>query len=166
MQENLNLHRWKKLITPKLKDYYTDFAEVEKTDAYRVFQAKSIIHQEIHTIRVFDVDYGKHPDLAAQRFIQELLHLCCLHPQSVFVETFEIKNKNMTVATKPLLPLHYHLNNLSLSKSNNLPMLNIEKFIMNLTSEIKFLKEKMKLSDCSRLLDAENIFFERRMKVI
>ena len=45
-------------------------------------------------------------------------------------------------------------------------MLNIEKFIMNLTSEIKFLKEKMKLSDCSRLLDAENIFFERRMKVI
>lgn len=31
---------------------------------------------------------------------------------------------------------------------------------MNLTSEIKFLKEKMNLSDCSRLLDAANIFFE------
>ena len=143
----------RKFITPSRKNCYTDFHKVGETDTYHIFQAKSKFCDEIHMIRTLDVKDEKNYEYVAQLFIQELLHLASLHPQAVLAETFEIREKNIVVATRSCIPIN-------LSKSHPPPMINHEKFIMNLTSEVEFLKVKMKMADCSKLLAAENIFFE------
>lgn len=152
------------LIPPNLRYRFTDFREVGRTPTYRIFNAKLLGCEEIHTIRVLDVAFGCKIsyEQAAQLFLQELLHLGSLDPHIVLIETLEISGKSMAVATKNCTPLSYKLKNASFSNEGDVQsVVDVEKLIRSLTLEVKFLRDRMGISDCSEFLKMENIFIEK-----
>lgn len=96
-------------LTPKIILSYSDFIRIdtenEETAGYFMFQAKSILNQEIHHIRAFNLNSNtaqQHINQTITIFLQETLRLCSMCPDAVLLDTFEFSNNKICYAVKPI----------------------------------------------------------------
>src|SRR4051812_20418838 len=96
-------------LTPKIMLSYSDFIQLEtgneETAGYFLFQAKSLLNQEIHHIRAFNLNSNSAQQSINQAitiFLQETLRLCSLQPDAIVLDTFEFYNNKICYAVKPI----------------------------------------------------------------
>ena len=143
-------------ITPVLKDLYSDLNPVPLSPSYyKLFQAKSLLTQEIHTIRVLDRDslfVQSSFEAAATIFIQEIMRLCAIHPNEVLIDTFQFYDKNICIATKSFLPLDI------VRQNQKETQLNVDKLLEDLPAEVQFMKNQMRFKAPDSIIQPKNVF--------
>lgn len=147
------------LKMPHLSFNYTDFELHNAKDSYyRVFQARNRNTQEIHTIRVLNCEnqfVRNDFDRAASLFIQELLHLCLSHPTLPIIKSFEIHERKIAFATK----LCHSIGNIETTPTGNEQQkLDIEKMLVNVLSDLNFLRRELLLSQSCKEIDSQSIY--------
>jgi len=147
-------------IPPKFKLTYADFKLIYETSSYKVFEAKT---QAKHMIRILDSKnefVNKNYDSVASLFIQELLHLHYLQPDSVLIDTFEISEngKQIAYATLPYAPLSLQIDETLQVMDPEDPKA-IDKLLKDVLSDIEFLWGGLKMRKIMDTLGPENICF-------
>lgn len=143
------------LISRNLKNNYTDFKFINQTSYYKIYQAKSQLTQEIHTIRILDPSCNlveEDFNQAVTLFLQEILHLCQLPGgrEAIIPELFEFQGDKIYFISKPYYPLDYELSNLKNVQYD------ISKLLKDLSSEMRYLLKKKNFNDLSA--DLQNVF--------
>lgn len=125
-------------LTPNIRLRYADLkllsTENQETSGYLVFQAKSLLTNEIHHIRVLNLNsiFAKtNINLTTTLFLQETFRLCSLHAGSIILDTLEFFQGVICYAMKP---------NASLLPES--PTLNISKLLKNLLTDIGYIVGK------------------------
>ncbi len=124
---------------------YSDFRFIEESEYYRTFEVISKIGNEVHTIRVLNVDssfYKADLSLASTLFVEELLRLCITASQAALIGTFEINGNKISYAIQHCQTLQ-HL----LDKTINPKDINIEFLLTDVLSDVSFLLSMLKLSN-------------------
>ena len=123
-------------LTPKIKLNYSDFSRIEagseNTVGYFTFQARSLINQEIHHIRAFNLSshsVQQDKNQATTIFLQETLRLCSLQPDILILNSFEFYNNKICYAMKPITS----------PVSPSTPNLNISSILKGLLEDLKHL---------------------------
>ena len=132
-------------LTPKIALAYSDFKFIDDSEYYRTFEAVSKSRNDIHTIRVLNVDsnfYKANPNLASTLFVQEFLRLCITSPNAAFIETFEINGSKISYAMQ-----HCQTLQSLLDKKSNPNDVNIEYLLKDVLSDVSFLLNTLKLSE-------------------
>lgn len=146
-------------IPPRIRRLYAKFKNVSSANYFKVFNAISNSDGQPYTIRILDLNselYNSNPNLAATLFIQELLRLCVLHPDTVVIEDFEICDKSIAFVTTPYLPL-----NLILKEDKGSQRIDIEGLIQDILTDLSFLVSDLKLHHKIKsdiIIDFENIY--------
>lgn len=138
-------------LSPKIKSLYRDVKHVFQAEYYQIYEAVAVSTNLLHSIRILDTDselYKQNPSLAATLFIQELLRLISIHPDSVVIEHFEINDKNIAYVTQNSIPL---------SKKHEFMGINIEKMIRGVAADASFLLNNLKLAE-SISIELDNIY--------
>ena len=132
------------IIPPKIRLLYTDFKLVSEAHYFKIFSAKSISRNKSFTLRVLDFNsefYKCNSNIAATLFVQELLRLSTLYPDTVLIEDFEICDKAVAFVTSSYLPLSH------LIKEDKGPQnIDMEKLIQDVLTDLNFLVFDMGLS--------------------
>jgi len=152
----------KSTITPKIDFYYTDLQFVSQAATYKVYIAKLRNSQQFHTIRAFDTasEFVRgNFSLAATLFIQELLRLYSLHPELVFIHTFEISDEmKMAYATLTYSSLEDETNKKSIDPKD--PKF-LQKLIKDVTLDVEFMWKILKWRKILDTLGPEDIYFTK-----
>ena len=132
------------IIPPKTRLLYTDFRLNSRAHYFKIFSALAKIDSKSVSVRVLDFNsefYCSNPNVASTLFIQELLRLCTLHPESIIIEHFEICDKAIAFVTTPYLPLEHVV-----KEMENPQSLDIEKLIKDVLIDLNFLVYDMRLA--------------------
>lgn len=152
-------------MTPRLKLAYTNFGYVSTGTSYKLFKAQPYDSEEFHMIRVFDTSIKfaqENFNLAATLFIQELLHLCSLQPESVFINTFEIceEGHKMAYATRSCVSLSSQLAD-ETGKTSIDPKSPefIQHFLRDVLRDIEFLWKSLHLRKIAETVEPDDVYF-------
>ena len=133
-----------KIIPPKTRLLYTDFRLISRAHYFKIFSALAKIDSKSVSVRFLDFNsefYCSNPNVASTLFIQELLRLCTLHPESIIIDHFEICDKAIAFVTTPYLPLEHVV-----KEMENPQSLDIEKLIKDVLIDLNFLVYDMRLA--------------------
>jgi len=146
-------------IPPKLKFTYGDFKPISETSSYKVFEAKPRNSTQKHMIRILDNTkefVNKNYDNVATLFIQELLRLQYVQPDSILINTFEISEngKQIAYATLPYVPLSFQLDDTQQVMNPKDPKV-IDKLLKDVLSDIEFLWKDLQMRKIMDIWDQE-----------
>ena len=155
-------------IPSKLRQACSDYKLISQTTTYAVYEAKLLQNQQIVTIRALDTSaeaVKTNYAFAATLFVQELLRICSLHPDLLFLNTFEIDlSGKMGFATLPYTSLRDELDNLQSAKANGAIITtfsgtkSVKDLISDVLSDIEFLTTKLNARNCHRIINIQNIY--------
>ena len=143
-------------IPPKLKLFYKDLKLTAETNYYQIFDAFSCDDNRIYSIRALNTNsefYQQNTNLAMTLFVQELLRLCVVHPESVLIDHFEIHEKNVAFVTEKCLSLP-----IITKEDDNPEKVDIEQLLKDVLTEVDFLIHDFTLPNPISI-ELQNIFF-------
>ena len=155
-------------IPPKLRMAYTSIklisAHVRLNGTTSIFEAKSTVTNELHTINVLQtssVSTRGEEDVLSTLFLQELLHLCSTQPELVIISSFIMDDNTFAYSLRSSTTLKAQLeaqkNNNSEEKST---LINIPRMISDVVSDVEFLWKERKIRGFGSAIRVDDIFYD------
>lgn len=143
-------------LTPKIELAYSDLKLLTESDYHQVFEGKSVLSNEFHTIRALNTAsnlFLQDTDKATTLFIQELLRQCATHPDSVLIDHFDFCENKIVYVTQKTLSLQQIL-----EKEHSLINVDVDKMLNDVLKDINFLLSTIKLSDVLKSIQLQDIY--------